>query len=92
MEDKELENNETKEEKVIDENAHQYHTVDAKPVVLKDDYNFFFRSKFKYFASRVLIVFIGIFFVPFIHIFNGFTFWLQYTYFLASRQDFFNVC
>lgn len=72
MEDKELENNETKEEKVIDENAHQYHTVDAKPVVLKDDYNFFFRSKFKYFASRVLIVFIGIFFVPFIHIFNGF--------------------
>ena len=45
MEDKELENNSEVKENVVDENTHQYHTVDAKPVVLKDNYNFFFKSK-----------------------------------------------
>lgn len=59
-------------EKPIDENEHQYHTVDAKPVVLKDNYNFFYRSKFKYFGSRFLVIFLGILIFPWIIIFNGF--------------------
>ena len=72
MEEKELENSIQEENKVVDENAHQYHTVDAKPVVLKDDYNFFFRSKFKYFMSRFLLIFLGCFVMPWVIIFNGF--------------------
>lgn len=72
MEEKELENSVQEENKVVDENAHQYHTVDAKPVVLKDDYNFFFKSKFKYFGSRFLVILLGIIVFPWIVIVNGF--------------------
>lgn len=72
MEDKIVENETVNNENPIDENTHQYHTVDAKPVVLKDDYNFFFKSKFKYYASRLLVIFLGIIVLPWIIIFNGF--------------------
>lgn len=72
MEDKIVENETVNNENPIDENTHQYHTVDAKPVVLKDDYNFFFRSKFKYFMSRFLLIFLGCFVMPWVIIFNGF--------------------
>lgn len=66
--------NEKKEEKISDntsENEHQYHTVDAKPVKLKDNYNFFYRSKFKYFMSRFVMIFVGCLFYPFIWLFTG---------------------
>ena len=65
------ENVEKIEEKQIDENEHTYHTVDAKPVKLKDNYNFFYRSKFKYFMSRFIMIFVGILFYPFIWLFTG---------------------
>lgn len=72
MEDKIVENEEVNSENPIDENTHQYHTVDAKPVVLKDNYNFFYKNKFKYFGSRFMVIFIGILVMPFVIIFNGF--------------------
>jgi 1-acyl-sn-glycerol-3-phosphate acyltransferase len=75
MDDLEIkENNEesTEESKPIDENAHTYHTVEAKKVVLKDDYNFFYRSKFKSFWSRFLIIFFGVIAMPWIILINGF--------------------
>ena len=56
---------------VIDENAHTYHTVDAKPVVLKDNYNFFYQSKFKYFMSRFMVILVGVICFPFIWLFTG---------------------
>lgn len=62
---------EEKKEEIVDENAHTYHTVDAKPVKLKDNYNFFYRSKFKYFMSRFIMIFVGILFYPFIWLFTG---------------------
>ena len=69
-----LDNKEVIQEDVkkVDENEHTYHTVDAKPVVLKDNYNFFYRSKFKYFMSRFLIILFGCFAMPWIIVINGF--------------------
>ncbi|MBP5444896.1 MAG: 1-acyl-sn-glycerol-3-phosphate acyltransferase [Acholeplasmatales bacterium] len=72
LEKKTEENLNNEEPKVVDENEHTYHTVDAKKVELKDNYNFFYRSKFKYFWSRFLIIFFGIFAMPWIICINGF--------------------
>ena len=70
IEEKKEENSENSTP-VVDENAHTYHTVDAKPVVLKDNYNFFFQSKFKYFMSRFIMILVGCICMPFILLFTG---------------------
>jgi len=70
IEEKQVDNTNSEAPKV-DENEHTYHTVDAKPVVLKDNYNFFYQSKFKYFMSRVVMIFVGCLLMPFILIFTG---------------------
>lgn len=43
-----------------DYNEHTYQTVKAKKVVLKDDYDFFFKSKIKRFFSKLLASFVSV--------------------------------
>ena len=73
MEEKEIKENTSEiTENNPEKKEYSYHTVDAKPVVLKDDYNFFYRSKFKYFMSRFMVIFLGIIIFPWHIILGGF--------------------
>lgn len=71
--EQDINSNSTEEKsEVIDENAHVYHTVDAKEVNLKDDYVFFPKNHFWNFISRFSIIFLGILVMPWNIIVNGY--------------------
>lgn len=64
------ENNENKQIE-IDENAHTYKTIEAKPVFYPDDANFFFKNKLLLFITKFLVFIVGIFLIPFGYLFLG---------------------
>lgn len=67
-----MDENLTNQTEEIDENAHTYHTVDAKPVHLKPNYKFFTKNIVFRAFSRFCVIFLGMIIMPWNILINGF--------------------